>query len=174
MMPVGDRAARRARGEIGAEPLLLSRARGRRDAAVQYHDVPVAQVVAVVALAGGPSRRAEIVEVRLGAPLLVLDLAGRGARPRLMAAPGRVVALAEAILGAVVVREVAGGEDGAGDPVEQGGGRRVVAVPAGRDVARADQHLPARERDSEVGVRGRAWRGGLGVGATRSQQECGG
>src|SRR5256885_15854572 len=107
MMPVGDRAARRARGEIGAEPLLLSRARGRRDAAVQYHDVPVAQVVAVVALAGGPSRRAEIVEVRLGAPLLVLDLAGRGARPRLMAAPGRGGGSSEAILCAGVAHQMA-------------------------------------------------------------------
>src|SRR5256884_8421766 len=120
MMPVGARAARRARGEIGAEPLLLCRPCGGRDAAVQHHDVPVAQVVAVVALAGGPRRRAEIVEVRLGTALLVLDLAGRGAGARLMAAPGRVVALVEPIPGAVVVREVAGGEDGAGGPVEIG------------------------------------------------------
>src|SRR5947207_12256596 len=174
MMPVGDRAARRARGEIGAEPLLLCRPCGGRDAAVQRHDVPVAQVVAVVALAGGPSRRAEIVEVRLGAALLVLDLAGRGAGARLMAAPGRVVALVEPIPGAVVVREVAGSEDGARDPVEQRGGRGVVAVPARRDVARADPYCPAPERDGEAGASGLAWRGGLGVGAAGSHQESDG
>ena len=174
VMPVGNRAARRARGEIAAEPLLLRRACGGRDAAVQHHDVPVAQVVAVVALAGCPGRRAEIVEIRLRAALLVLDLARRRAGARLVAAPGGVVALVEPILGAVVVREVAGGEDRARDPIEQRGGRRVVAVPAGRDVARADQYLPAAERERQVGAHGRAWRCGLGVGATGSQQECGG
>src|SRR5947207_9686358 len=108
MMPVGDRAARRARGEIGAEPLLLCRPCGGRDAAVQHHDVPVAQAVAVVALAGGPSGGAEIVEVRLGTALLLLDLAGGGAGAGLMAAPGRVVGLLERIRGALVVREVGG------------------------------------------------------------------
>src|SRR5256885_4586801 len=102
-MPVRHRATPGARDEIGAEPLLLSRARGRRDPAVQHHDVPVAQVVAVVALAGGPSRGAEIVEVWLGTALLVLDLARRRAGARLVAAPNRVVALVEPILCSVVL-----------------------------------------------------------------------
>src|SRR5437879_8151094 len=135
-MPVGNRAAPGARGEIGAEPLLLSRARGSRDTAVQHHDVPVAQVVAVVALAGCPSCGAEIVEVRLGAPLLVLDLARRRAGAGLMAAPCRVVALVEAIFGAVVVREVAVGGDRAGDRIAQRGRWGALAYLGSRVRAR--------------------------------------
>src|SRR2546426_9689116 len=111
---------------------------------------------------------------RLRAALLVLDLARRRGGARLVAAPGGVVALVEPIPGAVVVREVAGGEDRARDAIEQRGGRRVVAVPAGRDVARADQYLPAAERDRQVGAHGRARRRRLGVGATGGQHGCGG
>ena len=51
MMPVGKRATLRVAGEIRPQPLLLRRADVHRDVAVQRHDMPVAQVVAVVAFA---------------------------------------------------------------------------------------------------------------------------
>src|SRR5207244_12739678 len=72
-----------ARREVRLEPRLLRRADGRGHVgvvAVQYDDMPGAEVVAVVALAGRASRGAEVIEVARG----------RGARIVLMVAHRRV------------------------------------------------------------------------------------
>src|SRR6266498_2481707 len=58
VVPIGQCAEPRVRGEVGLEPLLLRGARGHRDVAVEHDDVPVPHVVAIVAFPrltpGGP------------------------------------------------------------------------------------------------------------------------
>src|SRR4051812_31310814 len=113
VVPVGKRAARGARGQVGPEPLLLCRpggagtrlpdGAGARGGAlgVDRNDVPArsgrqAQVIAVVALralAGGPggvARAVEVVEVA-GRGRLVLVVPRDRPRDRAHPAPARVV-----------------------------------------------------------------------------------
>src|SRR6266700_567348 len=94
-MPVGERAALGARGQIGLEPQLLGRAGGRGDAGVQDHDVPGAEIVAVVALAALAGSAAEVVEVGGGARDPVFQVVVGGMRARFVAAPRGVVAVGE-------------------------------------------------------------------------------
>src|SRR5207249_9447115 len=81
------------RGEVSPEPLLLSRARVHRDVAVERHDVPGAEIVAVVSLGGIARRGPEVGEVvRGGRARVILVVAKRGRRARLVPAPARGVA----------------------------------------------------------------------------------
>ena len=138
VMHIGERATLRARGEIGAQPLFLRRARGLRDVAVEGDDVPVAQVVAVVALRGIARRRAEIAEVPRRAGRAVLVVAGDRPGARLVPAPRGVVAVG--VIGArpAGIGVVARQEHGAGDRVEQVCGEGVAVAGAVCDVAGAD------------------------------------
>src|SRR2546430_17583371 len=86
-MPVGDGAALGARREVGLEPRLLRRAGANAGLAVQRNDVPVTQVVAVVALPRGPGDRAEVAVVARAPAGVVLVVPRGGAHPRLVAAP---------------------------------------------------------------------------------------
>src|SRR5215213_976342 len=67
MVPVGQGAFRRMGFEVLAQPLFLRRsgmtAARLRAVGVEDHDVPGAQVVAVVPLLGVPPRRIEVAEV---------------------------------------------------------------------------------------------------------------
>src|SRR5213080_1328477 len=116
MVPVREGAAEGMRGEVSPEPLLLSRASVHRDVAVERHDVPRAEIVAVVPLGRIARRGPEVGEVvRGGRARVVLVVAERGARARVVPPPARVVT-------ALVVRErptrvdvVTEGEHGAGD-----------------------------------------------------------
>src|SRR5438105_5399988 len=87
-MHIGERATLRARGEIGAQPLLLRRARGLREVAAKGDDVPVAQVVAVVALRRIAGGRTEVAEIAGGPGRAVLAVGGGRPGARLVPAPG--------------------------------------------------------------------------------------
>src|SRR2546430_15169465 len=86
-MPVGDGAALGARREVGLEPRLLRRAGAHAGLAVQRNDVPVTQVVAVVALPRGPGDRAEVAVVARAPAGVVLVVPRGGAPPRFVATP---------------------------------------------------------------------------------------
>ncbi len=159
VVPVGEQVAGRGRSEVVAEPGQLwavgSAAADLVAVGVDHDDVPVAEVVAVVALwlrsrsgsehavvAGGPG--GDDVVVALG-----------GACPIEESAPGGRVAALELLGLAVFVGQITEGDDHAGMFGEQGcgGGSPAVAV---RDVA-------CREQCGG----GYLWRGGLlGLGGT--------
>ena len=149
VVPVGDGTARRMGGEVGAQPLLLGRARRRGDgraAAVEHDDVPTAEVVAVVTLRRIARRGAEVAEVARRISRLVVPVAGRRARARFLSPPVGVVALL--VLGerALVEGVVPGGEHGARDVVEQRGRRLVARAVAAGDVPGADEGGGSRSR----------------------------
>ena len=149
VVPVGDSTACRMGGEVGAQPLLLGRACGRGDAraaAVEHDDVPSAEVVAVVTLRGIARGGAEVAEIARGIGRLVVPVAGRRARARLLPPPVGVVTLL--VLGerALVEGVVAVREHGARDVVEQRGRRLVCRPVAAADVPRADEGDGSRSR----------------------------
>ncbi len=136
VVPHGDRAGGGMRREVLPQPLLLGRSRvaaaDLRAVAVDHDQVPLAEVVAVVALRGIAGRRAEVVEVAAGVRRAVLVVADDRARARLEAAPGRAVAVGELPGRAVFVGVVAEREDRPVDVLEQvrglGGGTERLAV----------------------------------------------
>src|SRR5205807_2991410 len=84
---------------------------------------------------------------------------GRGAGARLLAAPGRVVAVGEVAGRAVGVDVVAGGVNGARDGVEQRRGGFVPGRAAVGDVAGAHEHDPSRWGGRWGRRRGGRWGG---------------
>src|SRR6266513_17369 len=82
--------------EVGLEPFLLRRAGGGGDAAVEHHDVPIPQVVAVVELSGVARGGPEILPVR-GRP---------GAEPLHVADGGTGGCLVTTTRGVIAVDEV--------------------------------------------------------------------
>ena len=135
------------RSEVSPEPLLLRRARAHRDVAVERHDVPGAEIVAVVSLGGIARRGPEVGEVvRGGRARVVLVVAERGARARVVPPPARVVT-------ALVVRErptrvdvVTEGEHGAGDRVKDGCGGFVASGAARGHGSGPDEGDRGRQR----------------------------
>ena len=129
--------------EVGLEPNLLGRSHcGGHEAriAVQHHDVPRAEVDAVVALGRIAGRGAEVVEVRDGrGARIVFVIADHRIRTGLVAAPGRVVTVLEVGGRAVGIGVVAQGEDGALRGVEHRRRGLVVGAVAPRDVAGQEQ-----------------------------------
>ncbi len=187
VVEVGQRAAPRVGGEIGAQPALLRRAGGAGHhgaVAVEHHDVPGAEVVAVVAAAGAARAAAEVREVRrrAGRPVLVVADARPG--DRLQPAPAPVVRRGERGRGAALVLVVAERGDDVGHRAlrEAGRGglaaarRRAVAAVEGRvgrvagDVARSDEdRVVGADRDG--GRRGRRARDGGRHGAAEHRGE---
>src|SRR2546428_11770233 len=82
------------RGEIGPQPGILRRARGRRDVAVERDDMPGAELEAVITSAGGAGRGSEVGVIRGGPGRGVLVIPGAWLRARLVPAPGRIVTVA--------------------------------------------------------------------------------
>src|SRR5205807_6786167 len=93
VVPVGQGARPRVRGQIRLEPLLLRRSRPHRDVRVQGDDVPGAEVVAVVALGGVAGGGAEVAVVARGAGGVVVVVARHRAGARFEPAPGGRVAV---------------------------------------------------------------------------------
>jgi hypothetical protein len=102
--------------------------------------VPFAQVVGVVAFIGVARGRAEVAKVARRTRRVVVVAARCRVRPRLVAAPAGVVAVLVLGGGSGVVGVVAGGEDRAGDAVEQLGGLLVARIVALGYVPRPDQY----------------------------------
>ncbi len=147
--------------QILLEPLVLlgagAAAADLVAVAVQDHDVPGAQVVAVPPLQAGPGPAPEVVEVAGGVRHAVLVVAHGRPAAGVVAPPGRVVAAVELRSGAVVLLGVAHDADHAGGGVEEPGRGLVARGPAGGDVPEAEQHRVARD----LGRRGHGQR--LGV-----------
>ena len=148
-MPHCNRALLRARREVRAQPLLLRRAGVHRHVVVDHDDVPLAQIVAVVALRRVTRRCAEVAEVPGGTRRVVLVVADRRPGAGFVSPPGGVVAGRVIGRRAILVGVVAQREHGAGNAVEQGGGRFVAARRARRDVARSDQGHRAAAGDGD-------------------------
>ena len=138
-------------GEVGPEPLLLGRAGTGRGDAVERHDVPRAEIVAVVALGRIARRGPEVGEVVPGGRArVVFVVAERGARARAVPPPARVVT-------ALVVRErptgvdvVTEGEHGAGDRVEDGRGGFVASGAARGHGSGPDEGDRGRQRRARL------------------------
>ena len=141
-MKVNERAGRPVEREIILQPDVLLLPCRQRRVAVQGHDVPSAQVVAVITEAEVARVGAEVIEVRCGARRIVLVIAWTGTRAPLVPPPRFVVAVGEVRSASGGIRVVAGREDGALNAVEQSAGRLgrssavVIALP---DVAGADE-----------------------------------
>ena len=144
VVPVRQRATRGVRGEVGAEPALLERAGAHVQVRVQRDNVPVAQVVAVVACARLAGRDAEVGEVAASPPHVVVVVSRNrvGALP--VASPRRLIARHVVVVRAIGVRVVPQREHAAGNTVEQPRGRRGVGVGAGRNVSGTDEDLGRR------------------------------
>ncbi len=155
-VPDGDRARPPRGREVGLEPLLLGRARGGGELAVQHDHVPRrADVVAVVALRRVAGDGAVVAEVAGRARRVVVSFAGRRVCPPLVPPPRRAVAVAVVGGGAVWVCVVAQGEYGrvggrGRHPVDHRRRLLVVGAPANANVTRPDEDLRvggARQRD---------------------------
>ena len=147
VVPVGQRAGRRMRRQIGAQPALLRRARAHVDVGIDHHDVPRAQGVAVVADARIARRRAPVRVVARrarGRPVVVLVVPGRRARARLVPAPGRIEAVHVIRQRPVWVGTVTERGDLADDTVEHSGRSFLAGARAVRDIARTSEYRGTR------------------------------
>src|SRR5262249_35929828 len=126
------------------EPLLLGGARAHIEVAVERDDVPVAEVVAVIAAARGAGVLAEVPEVAARTGRVVIVVPGRRPRAGPVTPPGGSIVVRVVGVGAVRIGVVPGGDHRAANPVEQFR-RELRAGTAAGDVARADEHFaPAR------------------------------
>src|SRR5690242_12183457 len=131
------------RGEIGAQPLFLRRARlAAADVfafAIQNDNVPGSEFVAVVTGLGVARGGAKIIKVRRGAGRMKFVIARGGASAGLYAAPGLVVTR-EIFLAAIGIGEVAGNHYRTGNLFEQfRSGFRAGKILAIGDVASANE-----------------------------------
>src|SRR5690349_15477799 len=125
--------------EVSAEPGYLRGRIADIDVAVQRHDVPRPEIVAVVAFRRITGGGAEVGEVSGRVALVVFVIPRRWTRTILMAPPCGSVAFVEVIERSVGIRVVTGREDGARYLVEQRGRGSITDQPAPSDVAGADE-----------------------------------
>ena len=137
VMHVGHGAGDRIRCEIRSQPALLRRAAlaaaGGAAVGVQDDDVPVAEVVGVVAAPREPKER----DRRVGGARPVFVVAERCSRAP--AESGPRIAVAELLCRTALVDRVAEHGNGSWDPCDERGGRLVARGAAGGDVAGRDQ-----------------------------------
>src|SRR5215208_6706688 len=111
MVPVGQGAGGGVRREILAQPLFLGRAgmtaAHLRTVGVEDHDMPGAQVVAVVTLRAISRRDVEVVKVAAGPAGQVIVVTNGRLGAALVSTPSRVVAVGELLGRAGVVDGIA-------------------------------------------------------------------
>ena len=166
LVPDGERALLRIGSQIALQPLLLHRAgRDRHElvVVVQHDDVPISQLVAVVALVARADQISVVVERRSRVAGVVLVIPQRRAGAGLVPPPRGVVAVGVISRGTVGIGVVPGREDGTRNRVEDLRGQLVAIGVARRDVAGADEHDRRSELLDRHGERVRA-RGPGGVG----------
>src|SRR4029453_725510 len=105
--------------EVAPHPLYLLGMPACGDRAVQRHDVPAPQCVAVVAAAFRAGVLAEVIEVRLSASGQVIVVAGGGSCAHLVTAPACLVKAAKLFGGPSRNSGSAHGEHCARDAIEQ-------------------------------------------------------
>src|SRR5262249_2768354 len=123
VVPVGEGARLGAGRQVRTQPLLLCRPHVPGDVGVDHDDVPVAEVVRVVALGRVTGGGTEVGVVAGRASCVVFVVAGRGLGACLVPAPGRVVVGVVFREGAAVVGVVGEGVDGTVGGVQRSGGR---------------------------------------------------
>src|SRR5439155_25201334 len=133
VVPVGQDAGRRVGGQVAVEPAGLLPAVDVVAVAVEGHEMPGADVVAVPAAPRRPGRGPEVLVVGRGLRGVVVVVAGDGVGPVLERPPGRVVALRIVAGAPVGVGVIADGGHGAGGLPDQLGG--VLSGVAAVDVA---------------------------------------
>src|SRR5215212_251748 len=162
-MPLGNHILASVRRQVSLEPDLLGRpnatAAGHELAlTVEIDNMPVApgDVVAVVAFATCIGRVgaviAKVAVEALGStrPPIVVARHRASARQNRLAAPGcRGVAIREIGEGAVGIDVVTGGEDSAGDSLNDIAGRGILGDRTGGDVAGAYKHRVCARRGVE-------------------------
>src|SRR2546430_15577781 len=138
------------RGEVGAQPLFLTRAHAVVDHTIDCYDVPSAEVVAVVTLSRITCRRPEVGEVGIG-PRCMVVMATRS-RPSAspMASPTWGITPSVIVSRSILIGVVSGGEDPARAGIEDSGRCFVLARPANCAIAGAHKdrrrHPPAPAR----------------------------
>src|SRR5256886_2794422 len=141
-VPHGERALGGVGREVGLEPLLLGRASGGGDAAVEHHDVPTSQIVAVVELSRVARGGSEILGVGGGPGAEPLHVADGGTGARLVTTPRGAIAVDEVRRTAAAAQDVVTHrEDAAGDVVENGRRGLVILPVAAGNVPGPHQHL---------------------------------
>src|ERR1700752_602640 len=146
MMPVGQDASVWVRCKVLPQPGLFRRtlptAAQLLDSAVrvQNHDVPSAQVVAVITFLRFASLLAPVKEIPRRVRTVVLVITRSRFGPLLETPPGRLVAILEFLVRAFLVGKIAFREDGPRNIVDQlGGGLRSNEVATPGDISRSDQ-----------------------------------
>src|SRR5215204_6444341 len=130
MVPIGQRTGSGMGGQVGAQPLPLGRTcptpAGLAAVAVEHHDVPAPQVIAIVAPAGAAAvgvqrrgRRPEVAKVAGGSRGQVIVVAHGGTGAALVPAPARIVALGNLLGRTGLVGKVPQGSHGARSPIEE-------------------------------------------------------
>ncbi len=118
LVPDGGRAAG-VLCHLAAQPLRLHAHRPAAELAVDRVDAPAADRVGVVAEPARTGAVAEVVVVAGRAGVLVVVVAGCGARPSFVASPARIVTISKLCRAAAWIGVVAGREHGAGNVIEQ-------------------------------------------------------
>src|ERR1700756_420830 len=146
VMSVGERANVRMRGEILLQPGLFRRALGASAQSagfatgVQDNKVPRAEVEAVIAFLRLAGAATPVAKIASGGGAVVFVISRCWAGTRFEATPGWAIAFQELFVGAVLIGEVTGGENRAGNCVDQF--RRSLGareVRAADDISRPDQ-----------------------------------
>src|SRR5687767_9407343 len=118
------------RRQVRPQPLFLRRpglaTANRYTIAVNYNDVPTAQIIAVIAGRWITPRRAEVTKISGGIQGRVVMVARRRTRPREMTPPGGVVAIRKLARRPEVVHIIPQGENCAGDSIKQLGSRLIA------------------------------------------------
>src|SRR2546429_7460131 len=129
MMAIGQNASVRMFRKIPLQPGFFRRASRaasqglRATIRIQCHNVPVTQVVAIVAFARWPRLCSPILEIARRHTICVLMIAEGRFRPVFEASPGRVVAILEVFRAPSFVSQVPCGKNCTGNLLDQLGSR---------------------------------------------------
>ena len=145
LVKVSEGTELRVLGQVLAQPLLLLRACSAtsdlRTFAVQYDDVPLAEIVAVVGFVGIAGGSTEIMRVSGRPAATVLVIPRCGTRTSFVSPPSWVVTFREIFLAPIRIRQISGGENRSWNLVEQlCGGFGALQLAASGDISRADQN----------------------------------
>src|SRR5450432_310941 len=144
LVPVSESAAVSGTSEILREPLALGRVGVAPSDLVAFavddDDVPGSEIVAVVALFRVAGGGAKIARIAGSAVAVVFVIADSGPCAILEPPPGGTVTIRELLVGTIRIGEVADGEDGAWNLVDElGGGFSTIELAARGDVTGADE-----------------------------------
>lgn len=146
VMSIGKSAGIGMRGEVVLQPGFFGRplpaaAQFPRPAiGIENDDVPCAEVIAVIPFSRVSGLLAPVTEVAGGGGTVVLMIARGRARARLEASPGRSITFLKFFVSAVLISQIACGEDRTGNLVDElRGGFCARKISTARNVASPHQ-----------------------------------